>query len=1279
MNPEDQPKTPPLGAPTAGPTDAEYQDMAFKQRQALTAAQAADPKPKPAPAPKPETSKLSQFVDYMKKGLSKQESLGQIIPEAAQGAARGVVDAGMWTADKLNRAAAATGVLDTTPQKDPNIIDKWMGASLESKPMTAPEEDALLGQRHEGVSNFVEGAVQMGVGAVAALALAPEASLAAFPIATKAVLGGVGVAVATDPYVKRMSSMLSNAPAYISTPVNAFLAADPKDPLPEALAKSSLENVMTFFAIDKTFAVLGVARAKLTGGDVPAAEAKLAAVKHDPATQGPTITAPTADGQFAVVDNSKPASVDPVVPAVERRTTPRANDYASMTASQMESAHYDLTNQIHTKAQIAHDALVRGEEPVVQLKRTEIIDRMQAEADALQKLIDGKTVATFPTAAQAEGVAASTNEAALNQRQPISLYLQSPEQLKALTDAGDQAMRDAGMNPSDYPDLNLNYSESPEEGLKTIEAIRSRLSAPKVVQTHAQTQAMAEDLIDGKTGEQIIQLMHEKGIATKDFPQHIVAARLYMNSLGQKIKALSEAADTNPDNGVAFNSLNTAMRQLVRMHRTATGLISDSGRALDANKMIIGKGPVPDAALGGAVADPAVGAAEAKAAQGMMETVYDMEKPDMLALARQIRMANGDPNAILQLMRAQSEAAKVRPTFAEKMDAAATPLAKAGVAAEAAMQRVNGVRVEAMLSGPKTQIKYIVSHTIAALQMPTEMWWGGVLSGNTAMRQQGADQLAGLFLHIQESWAGARRALNAGSSILDPQGSIMLDAGGTNPTGPMSVLTTAAHLPSRALTTTAEFYKQISYRSSLRAQSLRLARADGITDPALLAERVADDMKAAFTLDGKALNPKALDWARIATFQNPLEYGIGKAVQEFVQANPAARLVMPFVRTPVNLDRYAWQRFPLLGAFQRQMREDIAAGGERRALAVAKQSMGAATWAGTAALVYNKLITGGGPSNPEAMRQWRAAGHEPYSIRVPGGGWVSYKDVNPSLSAVGIVADAIQTSGEMKAGEIQEVAAAFGAGIARSLTNKSFMQGMADALDAASNSTAGKVMRFARAEAGSFVPNVINQVNPDHTLREVRGMMDEIKSRVPGFSTTLEPRRNILGEPIMKPPGEFNDALNPFTFMGPVSNSSVQEQLVQLGKGMAMPPEMHGNLKLTDREIFDNGTHQSPYDRMLQLETERHNGTYTLRERLTHVMEGSTWQNAGSGNELYPGGKRYVMASQIISEYQQKAWKQVQKEYPKLKDAVQGSQHDKVNAIRNPAAPPWRRPQFLPQ
>src|SRR5207253_316823 len=131
----------------------------------------------------------------------------------------------------------------------------------------------------------------------------------------------------------------------------------------------------------------------------------------------------------------------------------------------------------------------------------------------------------------------------------------------------------------------------------------------------------------------------------------------------------------------------------------------------------------------------------------------------------------------------------------------------------------------------------------------------------------------------------------------------------------------------------------------------------------------------------------------------------------------------------------------------------------------------------------------------------------------------------------GLIADMVHIHSELANNDHDSMTSAILASIMSNVSSKTFMQGVTEFADAMSSGRGDVVQKLLKTEAGSFVPNVLRQTNPDDVVRETRSMMDEMMSRVPGFSTQLEPRRNLFGEKVLLPPGYANRAMNPFTFM----------------------------------------------------------------------------------------------------------------------------------------------------
>jgi hypothetical protein len=663
-----------------------------------------------------------------------------------------------------------------------------------------------------------------------------------------------------------------------------------------------------------------------------------------------------------------------------------------------------------------------------------------------------------------------------------------------------------------------------------------------------------------------------------------------------------------------------------------------------------------------------------------------LTKKELRGLARQIRLAEGDPDKILDALYATraTKVAKGDPTL---------------------MQKIIGFRMNSMLSGPKTLVINAASNAMAALQRPVEFWYAGVRSGNKELRSMGSDVMVGLATELGDSFRAGWKSFVAGENMLDLSKKAFEDR-----TAEMASkdgktwLQTLLNGPSRVLMSTDEFFKQLNYRSNVRAQALRDARELGMTEPKDIADHVESTLQSAFALkdqDGfryrSATNPVALQYARVSTFTNELGEGtMGKWLQDGAIKHPFVRLVMPFVRTPVNLFRWTWERTPGLGRFSESYQQAMKAGGEQAAVAKAKIELGTAMYGAAAFYALTGNITGAGPSNPVLRQQWLQAGNEPYSIKVPGTNtWISYRRADPVVTPVGLAAtamDNVKESGEKIAsatrirnmqredgdiggtlgliadfvhasGEIAEedgtrMATAFIASIAANVSSKTFLQGMVEFMDGLSGGEPFKVQTFLTNMATSFIPNIIRQTNPDDTVRETRGIFDEIVSRTP-WSAGLEPKRNLFGEPVLRAPGYINRTLNPFTVTQKSDDPTVADQLVSLGRGMTMPAEerLGGAVRLTDRTKWSEGAaperqNQSPYDRMLEIMANPGNGTPSLKQAMTKLVTSKPWGKISDGTAAQPGGEKYKLAATIIGQYQDIALARVKGEYPALQRAL---------------------------
>ena len=120
---------------------------------------------------------------------------------------------------------------------------------------------------------------------------------------------------------------------------------------------------------------------------------------------------------------------------------------------------------------------------------------------------------------------------------------------------------------------------------------------------------------------------------------------------------------------------------------------------------------------------------------------------------------------------------------------------------------------------------------------------------------------------------------------------------------------------------------------------------------------------------------------------------------------PGVKLIVPFIRTPTNILKFAMERTPL-APIMKSVRADILAGGARRDTALARISMGSMAMAVTASYAAQGVITGGGPSDPALKSHLYNQGWQPYSVKI-GDKYYAYGRLEPLGMMMGLAADAV--------------------------------------------------------------------------------------------------------------------------------------------------------------------------------------------------------------------------------------------------------------------------------
>ncbi len=476
--------------------------------------------------------------------------------------------------------------------------------------------------------------------------------------------------------------------------------------------------------------------------------------------------------------------------------------------------------------------------------------------------------------------------------------------------------------------------------------------------------------------------------------------------------------------------------------------------------------------------------------------------------------------------------------------------------------------INSILSGFKTSALNITSNSYNLLLRPAIRATGGVLSGNGKIVEQSIREYVSIVSEVMDSIAymtpminssgdsalkSAVRVIKSESGVLDKATKFDFDMD-TNFKGSwkMNMLGHVVRAPSRFLKGQDEFAKQISFRSNLKATILTDARRMSQLDFENLgyknkADFIAGEIDKA-TLSKEALaerwetmvaygrvpdNPKvreawineniglantkstyaakALEEARETTFTTPLNDGLAKNASQIVQNYPFLRMFMPFVTTPMNILRTAFERTPVLGLMTRNnLKKFLHGTAEEKAMVRGNQAYGAAVSFMAFNYAMQGKITGGGPSynkEPALAKLWNASPDwQPYSINTgtaENPNWVELKRLDPHGTLFGVIGDIYEMHeySQQENVELTKLSKMVLASFANNVTSKTWMQGLNEITTLLTGDVSPReVDSILASRAAQFIPfsamsMQLNQ-NINEQVREIRTYADHVRARI---------------------------------------------------------------------------------------------------------------------------------------------------------------------------------------
>lgn len=484
---------------------------------------------------------------------------------------------------------------------------------------------------------------------------------------------------------------------------------------------------------------------------------------------------------------------------------------------------------------------------------------------------------------------------------------------------------------------------------------------------------------------------------------------------------------------------------------------------------------------------------------------------------------------------------------------------------------IREVFINGLLSSPTTHLVNVSSNSLTAAMQIAERR----IAENLSALRGGADGVApgealamahGLIAANRDAWRLAWMALvsgDSGQALATAAGRTMdqprLRAIAAEPFGlgddalgrTVDALGEIVRVPSRLLGAEDEFFKAIGYRMELHAQALRQARSENLAGHELSARvsRLVADPPEHIRL-------AAADQALYQTFTQHAG-AVGEALMATREAIPGAFVVLPFVKTPVNIFRYSLERTPLAPLVD-SWRADIAHGGARRDIAMARLAMGSSIMLAALDYADRGLISGSGPSEPQRREALERTGWKKYSVFVDGK-WVAYDRADPMGMLMGFAADFAEMMRKAdvepdKMDDASEILAAGIAAIAQVTVDKTYLRGSAQFF-AAMEDPRRNAFNWVGSTAAGFVPfgAAIGYAKnlDDPVQRERMVMFDFVQARLVGFSQGLTPRRDLWGKEVAPDSGygAIFDATSPVK-VSRVKPSPIDQEMVRLGIGI---------------------------------------------------------------------------------------------------------------------------------
>lgn len=425
-------------------------------------------------------------------------------------------------------------------------------------------------------------------------------------------------------------------------------------------------------------------------------------------------------------------------------------------------------------------------------------------------------------------------------------------------------------------------------------------------------------------------------------------------------------------------------------------------------------------------------------------------------------------------------------------------------------------RTAMLLTSPLTHERNIIGNLIGRIFFPAEKLTAGVINAaESTLRgmpreryvREGIADIVGMARGLRPALRNTIKAFSDENFVSNARISEAVRFRQAIP----GIAGKAVRLPFRALNAMDEFFSTLSRSASLYSQATKQAIKESSKN---ISSRVAELVK---NPTPEMINSAETE-ALFATFRQPMGRA-GQSAQKLINqlkinGFPFGKFILPFFKTPINLFKWSASRNPI-SSVPVNWKSIVGASAGQRADALARVSLGQIISAGIFYEALQGNITGrlsGDYRKREAkMRQ----GIQPYSIKL-GNKYLSYRSLEPVASWIGMMANFAEIANEENRFDTNKTAIAIAETI-KMMKDQSFLQGISvlfDALDDPEN----YAERFVQDSLASHIPSGVSYLArlQDPVVRDPNSIPEAIKSKLPYFSKTVEPKLDVWGRPITR-------------------------------------------------------------------------------------------------------------------------------------------------------------------